>query len=138
MEIHGIDIGFGFTKATNGNAFTIFKSILGDATDIQFRMGIGTGSPGRNLHVSLNGQSYFVGEFAEMQSNVRQFTLDQDKMVNDFVKTLGLTAMALTSEVDSFTGPHHTQFDDLSIIDLDVADGVARLDEEIVRSEIWR
>ena len=98
MEIHGIDIGFGFTKATNGNAFTIFKSILGDATDIQFRMGVGTGSPGRNLHVSLNGQSYFVGEFAEMQSNVRQFTLDQDKMVTDFVKTLGLTAMGVLSD----------------------------------------
>jgi plasmid segregation protein ParM len=98
MEIQGIDIGFGFTKGTNGKAFTIFKSILGEATDIQFRMGIGAGSPGRNLHVSLNGQSYFIGEFAEMQSNVRQFTLDQEKLVTDFVKTLGLTAMGVLAE----------------------------------------
>ena len=36
MEILGIDIGFGFTKATNGKDFLVFKSVLGEATDIQF------------------------------------------------------------------------------------------------------
>ena len=37
MEILGIDIGFGFTKATSGSQDLIFKSVLGESTDIQFR-----------------------------------------------------------------------------------------------------
>ena len=36
MDVLGIDIGFGFTKATNGKDTIIFKSITGEATDIQF------------------------------------------------------------------------------------------------------
>jgi plasmid segregation protein ParM len=34
MEVLGIDIGFGFTKATNGKETMIFKSIFGDAAEI--------------------------------------------------------------------------------------------------------
>lgn len=37
MDILGIDIGFGFTKASTGKRDLIFKSLLGEATDIQFR-----------------------------------------------------------------------------------------------------
>jgi plasmid segregation protein ParM len=37
VDILGIDIGFGFTKATDGKQHLVFKSVLGEATDIQFR-----------------------------------------------------------------------------------------------------
>ena len=37
METLGIDIGFGFTKATDGKRDLVFKSVLGESTDIQFR-----------------------------------------------------------------------------------------------------
>ncbi len=93
MEVAGIDIGFGFTKATNGNEFVLFKSVLGEATDIQFSMPIVKSDSGPCMHVILDGQTYFVGDFAEKQSNTRQFTLDQEKLISDFCKVFALTAM---------------------------------------------
>ena len=33
MKVIGIDIGFGFTKATNGRDAVIFKSIFGEASE---------------------------------------------------------------------------------------------------------
>ena len=37
MKVVGVDIGFGFTKATNGRDSLVFKSIFGEASEIQFR-----------------------------------------------------------------------------------------------------
>ncbi len=93
MEIFGIDVGFGFTKATDGKEFAIFKSLLGEATDIQFQMNLGNRKLADNLHVTIDGQDYFVGDFADQQSNVRQFTLDQEKLISEFVKILALTGL---------------------------------------------
>ena len=45
VEIIGIDIGFGFTKATNGKESLVFKSVLGEATELQFREQIIAGDP---------------------------------------------------------------------------------------------
>lgn len=95
MEIIAIDIGFGFTKATNGNRSLVFKSILGEATDIQFKGAIlGEGSPDENIQIELDGRSCFVGEMAERQSNVRSFTLDQSQFFGSFAKQLALSAAA--------------------------------------------
>jgi plasmid segregation protein ParM len=98
MEIVGIDVGFGFTKAYNGKNSVIFKSLIGDATDIQFRSLIGEDSSTSNLHITLDDKSYFLGSYAEMQSNIREFTLDQDKLLEDFVKILAITAAGLCSD----------------------------------------
>ncbi len=95
MEIVGIDIGFGFTKATNGSRSLVFKSILGEATDIQFKGAIlGDGAPDENIQIELDGRTCFVGEMAERQSNVRAFTLDQAQFFNSFAKHLALSAAA--------------------------------------------
>lgn len=95
MEIIAIDIGFGFTKATNGTRSLVFKSILGEATDIQFKGAIlGEGSPDENVQIELDGRTCFVGEMAERQSNVRSFTLDQAQFFNSFAKHLALSAAA--------------------------------------------
>ncbi len=95
MEILAIDIGFGFTKATNGNRSLVFKSLLGEATDIQFKGGIlGETSQDENIHIEVDGKSYFVGEMAERQSNVRSFTLDQSQFFNSYAKPLALAAAA--------------------------------------------
>lgn len=98
MEVLGIDIGFGFTKASNGKEFVMFKSIYGEAVDIQFRSDFGNNSFSSNLHVTIDDKSYFVGDFAEQQSNVRQFTLDQEKLLSDFVKILALTVAGKFSD----------------------------------------
>ena len=95
MEIIAIDIGFGFTKATNGSRSLVFKSILGEATEIQFKGGVlGEASPDENIQIELDGSSYFVGEMAERQSNVRSFTLDQSQFFGSIAKVLALSAAA--------------------------------------------
>ncbi len=98
MEILGIDVGFGFTKAYNGKNSVIFKSLIGDATDIQFRSSMGEDSSTSNLHITLDNKSYFLGSYAEMQSNIREFTLDQEKLLEEFVKILAITAAGLCTD----------------------------------------
>ncbi len=95
MSVVAIDIGFGFTKASNGQRTLITKSILGEATDIQFRESlIGDAAKDSYMHIELDGKAYFVGELAERQSNVRSFTLDQNQFIASFVKTLALATLA--------------------------------------------
>lgn len=95
MQVVGLDIGFGFTKATNGRESLTFKSIFGEASDIQFReQFIGQAASDDQLHVEIDGTGYFVGEFAERQSNVRSFTLDQDQLIGNFAKILALAALS--------------------------------------------
>ena len=98
MEIIGIDVGFGFTKAYNGKNEIIIKSIIGDAADIQFHSSIGDTSAASNLHITLNDKSYFLGDYAELQSNIRDYTLDQDKLISDFVKILSVAAAGICSD----------------------------------------
>jgi plasmid segregation protein ParM len=101
MEVLGIDIGFGFTKATNGQSTVIFKSIFGDASDIQFWADFGDSSPTDHIHVTLDGKSYFVGDLAEQQSSVLNFTLDQERLITDYVRILALTVAGLFFENNS-------------------------------------
>ena len=95
MEIVGIDIGFGFTKATNGREVVVFKSIFGEAPEIQFREQLlETGSADDHLHLEIDGKPCFIGELAERQSNVRSFTLDQNQFVSGFTRIMALAALS--------------------------------------------
>jgi plasmid segregation protein ParM len=96
VEILGIDIGFGFTKATDGKNDLVFKSVLGEATDIQFReeMIVTDQEEGKHLQIEVDDKAYFVGELAERQSNVRFFTLDQAQFISKFAKVFALAAAA--------------------------------------------
>ena len=95
MNVVGIDIGFGFTKATNGRDAIIFKSIFGEASDIQYREQVlGGNRSEEHLHIELDGNGYFVGELAERQSNTRSFTLDQDQFVSSFARIMASTALS--------------------------------------------
>lgn len=95
MQVLGIDIGFGFTKATNGKKTFIFKSIFGEDADIQFWADFGKDAPTDHIHVTIDGKSYFIGDLAEQQSSVLHFTLDQEKLLTDFVKILTLTVAGM-------------------------------------------
>ena len=95
MEVLGIDIGFGFTKATDGRETIIFKSIFGDASEIQFWADFGDSSPTDHIHVSIDGKSYFVGDLAEQQSSVLNFTLDQERLISEYVRIFALTVAGL-------------------------------------------
>jgi plasmid segregation protein ParM len=95
MEVLGIDIGFGFTKATNGKDTVIFKSIFGDVSEIQFWADFGDSAATDHIHVSIDGKSYFIGDLAEQQSAVTNFTLDQEKLITDYVRILSLTVAGM-------------------------------------------
>ncbi len=103
VNVVGIDIGFGFTKATNGRDTLVFKSIFGEASDIPFREQLlSAASPEEHLHIELDGESFFVGELAEHQSHVRSFTLDQNQFITNFAKTMAMAALSrLASPNDS-------------------------------------
>ena len=91
----GIDIGFGFTKATDGQDFLIYKSIYGEAVDFQYKENLlDTSNEDHHLQVEINGVSYFVGELAERQSSSRSFTLDQTQFVSSSSKVLALAALS--------------------------------------------
>jgi plasmid segregation protein ParM len=99
VDVIGVDVGFGFTKAYNGKNSVIFKSILGESSEIQFHSNLKDDKdPSKNLHVTIDDKTFFIGEFAETQSSVRLFTLDQNKLLADYAKVLALTAIAMCSE----------------------------------------
>ncbi len=97
MEYLGVDVGFGYTKAFDGERSVVFKSITGDATAIQFQSGFSEGGELENLHVEVNGKQYYVGDMAEKQSSVREFTLDQNTLLENSAKILALTALSMFS-----------------------------------------
>ncbi len=101
MELFGIDIGFGFTKVTNGSEQIAFKSIYGEAADIQFRENLlDTSRQEEYLHLEMEENGYFVGELAERQSTVRHFTLDQNQLMGNFAKVLTLGALGRMAKED--------------------------------------
>lgn len=93
MSIVAIDIGFGYTKATDGNKDVIFKSILGEATEIQFPDDLFPRKKQDLLNIKIEGKNFFAGELAERQSNVRLFTLDQTQFITQFSKVLALVTL---------------------------------------------
>jgi plasmid segregation protein ParM len=95
LEILGIDIGFGFTKAYNGRESLVFKSVLGEGTDIQYQESLLSDATGDDhLQIEVDGKTFFVGDLAERQSNVRFFTLDQGQFISSYAKTLAMNAAA--------------------------------------------
>jgi len=94
-NIIGIDIGFGFTKATDGQDFLIFKSIFGEAVDFQIKENLlDTKTDDEHLQIEINDTSYFVGELAERQSSSRTFTLDQTQFISSSSKILALATLS--------------------------------------------
>lgn len=94
MKVLGADIGFGYTKATDGRQFQVFKSVVGEATEIQFTDVLLPGATQHPQHIEYGGQGFFVGSLAETQSKGRGFTLDQNQFLTQYAKTLALTAIA--------------------------------------------
>ncbi len=92
MSVLGIDVGFGFTKATDGNAFTMFKTLLGETTDVAYWSEFPDIAAPNHLHVTIDEHAYFIGDLAERQSDVRQFTLNQNRLTSGLAKIFALTA----------------------------------------------
>lgn len=94
MQVIGLDVGFGFTKATNGRETQVFKSVVGDAAEATFNEQL---LPTRSVlgrHLQLNGETFYVGELAEQQSRGRGFTLDPNQFIAKYARTLAVSACA--------------------------------------------
>ncbi|MDH3468865.1 MAG: ParM/StbA family protein [Gammaproteobacteria bacterium] len=95
MQVIGIDIGFGFTKIISGSNYLMFKSVIGDALEVQFKdQFVAAQDQESFFQVDLNGRSYFVGSIAEQQSSTRHYTMDQERFVAKFAQPLALAALA--------------------------------------------
>jgi len=94
MLMVGVDVGFGFTKATDGENSVLFKSIIGEPQPRSMDENFFEEDSLSGLHMTHDSRSYFVGDLAESESRVRQFTLDQAQMVTQQFKTLSLAALA--------------------------------------------
>lgn len=95
MHVLGVDVGFGYTKATDGRAGQAFKSLVGEAVVVQYTETIlpsGPKSPPR--HFEIGEEKVFVGELAEQQSRGRGFTLDPGMFFDRYALTLALAAIA--------------------------------------------
>ena len=103
MQILGIDLGFGFTKATNGERSLVVKSVIGEATDQQFGGPMPEARLGDDhLHIEMEDRGIFAGDLAERQSSLRSFTLDQDRFITDSAKVL---ALAVASDLAASDEP---------------------------------
>jgi len=94
MQILGLDVGFGFTKATNGRETQIFKSVVGDAAEATFGEQLLPGKTALGRHLQINGETFYVGELAEQQSRGRGWTLDPSQFMAKYAKTLAISACA--------------------------------------------
>lgn len=105
MQTLGIDLGFGFTKATDGERSLVVKSVIGEATDGRLGGPMAEARPGNDhLHLELEDRGVFVGDLAERQSSLRSFTLDQDRFMTDSAKVLALAVAAELTESDEPIG----------------------------------
>jgi plasmid segregation protein ParM len=94
MLMMGVDVGFGFTKATDGESSILFKSIIGEPQPRFMDENFFSVHKVPGLHMTIEDRSYFVGDLAESESRVRQFTLDQAQMIAQQFKILALASMA--------------------------------------------
>ena len=95
MQILGIDLGFGFTKATDGQRSLVVKSVIGEAVNDRLGGPMSDARPGGDhLHLELDDRGVFAGDLAERQSSLRSFTLDQDRFIAESAKVLALAVAA--------------------------------------------
>lgn len=94
MKVLAADIGFGYTKATDGRQFQTFKSVLGEPNEAQFTDVLVAGQKSPPRHFIVGDEAYFVGDLAETQSRGRHFTLDPQQFLSKYAKQLALAALA--------------------------------------------
>ena len=95
----GIDIGFGFVKATDGKQKYLFPSVVGEAREIRYKTGLNTNSILDNLIVEVDNDKYFVGDLAIRQSDLIQSTISEKRINSIENRILFLTAFALLDGV---------------------------------------
>ncbi len=92
----GLDIGFGFVKATDGRKSVIFPSTVGESRNIRYNTGINNNSNIMdNLTIELEENKYFIGNLANKQSDIVMSTLSQSRVNSIEHEALICTALGL-------------------------------------------
>lgn len=94
MKVLAADIGFGYTKTTDGRQSQIFKSVIGEANEAPFSEALLSGQKQHPRHFKLGEEAFFVGDLAESQSRGRQFTLDPQQFLSKHAKQLALAGLS--------------------------------------------
>lgn len=127
MRYIGVDIGFGYTKATDGIRTVVFPSVISPAVKTGFRP-VWEDRTDRqaflldHLSVTLDGGSHFVGELALRQGRFVYATLDRIRTGTPEYKLLFLTALSIFAEsagepFSIVTGLPVDDFEDREIIE---------------------
>lgn len=92
----GMDVGYGFTKVTDGHEGNLFPSVVGDG-QAGALLRTGLRPPGRadDLRVTIDGQLYFVGSLAIRQSRLAFRCLSATRVEGNDLKVLFLTGLSL-------------------------------------------
>ena len=91
-QVIGIDIGYGYTKATNGAKTVVFPSVIGDSTTADFDNELIKAGRGHTLEI--NGQAFFYGERAQKHSrNAMALFARERTEQSDLMRTLFDAAM---------------------------------------------
>jgi len=97
----GIDLGYGFVKATDGDKEYVFPSVVGSGRDLKYRSELSRPLQSQGLDslvVTLEGRKYFVGELAIRQSEIASRSLDQNRVEDKNTRVLLYTTLALFSQ----------------------------------------
>ncbi len=97
----GFDAGYGYMKAVAGNGKKIIiPSLVGEGFKRQYGDIFGSGSNSilENLHIEIDGEHFFVGELASLESKNCSYAFDQNKILHINTKVLLSTAIMLLAD----------------------------------------
>jgi hypothetical protein len=94
--IVGVDIGYGYTKATCGTSQILFPSVIGKAERIRYESDLNgpNGHQADHIAVITEQGDRFVGELAMLQSRVRWTLLDRSRVQDASARLLFLSALS--------------------------------------------
>jgi hypothetical protein len=82
MKYIGLDVGYGYTKATDGSKTIVFPSVVSPPVEMRFDPLLDHASESLNqLSVTFEGKHYFLGEMALRQGRFAHATLDRIAIV---------------------------------------------------------
>lgn len=92
----GVDLGYGFVKATDGRKDTIFPAVVGQARNLRYvNDEVTEQNYLNNMDVIVEEREYFVGDLANRQSDIVLFSLNENRMDEGISKVLLTTSLAL-------------------------------------------
>lgn len=98
----GIDIGYGFVKATDGYRDVVFPSVVGLGQDLTYLSELTLYvAEEDNLVVELEGTRYFVGGLAIRQSEMALRSLVENRPGDINARVLYVTALGLLAQGDN-------------------------------------